>query len=566
MVEATEIECLNSIVANEEAKEVVPMQESVTTGSEESDSGQVILAQKEERQQEVDNDRMVEESRTVEDECGNLVIVAKNGLPQTVGEKETSTDVPEKEEADQPKDNITDIYRVTNANEKIDRLANHQQHNSNMIHDLIIGRSKQRRVRQPRVTAPVSLVPSIPPSGSSGSSPPKEEVVSHPEGEAPQPPVREKSRGFREGSLSRSIREGSPKITLPPTPITNPEKFGIKVAEKERRNVGSLSSLVSPTDSTESQDATDNMDGIISAPVSPAKSGRESNLSNSSNGKGKGKGFLSTVAGIFKTSSTSPSPNASPSHQAKPTKEDSFLGRFSRKDGAKKRNEDVRELVTRTASLAMQASHPSTPPVPLSRRVKLGSQPPQASEDSFSDDDDELTGQEIQVNEKEENKNGLPRHIMERLEKRRTKEARKAQEIQRELEELEVECQGVEERGVELEQLLREEEEGGEVMGEWYRLLGQKNRLVRREQELMVASKQLELEDQAERLEDKVGRGQEEGEGEVLEQLLQNAEQRELLSAMLARDKERYLREDRDLQEKMAEQGISPPTKLRKMF
>ena len=251
------------------------------------------------------------------------------------------------------------------------------------------------RVRQPRVTAPVSLVPSVPPS----SSPPKGEVVDHPEGEAPQTPVRDKSlsRGFREGSLSRSIREGSvgrsiregsPKITLPPTPITNPEKFGIKVAEKERRKVGSLSSLVSPTDSTESQDATDNMDGIISAPVSPAKSGRESNLSNSSNGKvssrasniqnsdsmffqGKGKGFLSTVAGIFKTSSTSPSPNASPSHQAKPTKEDSFLGRFSRKDGAKKRNEEMRELVTRTASLAMQASHPSTPPVPLSRFGKV---------------------------------------------------------------------------------------------------------------------------------------------------------------------------------------------------
>ena len=83
--------------------------------------------------------------------------------------------------------------------------------------------------------------------------------------------------------------------------------------------------------------------------------------------QGKGRGFLSTVAGIFKTSSASPSPTASPSHQTKPTKEDSFLGRFSRKDGAKKRDEDVRELVTRTASLAMQASHPSTPPVPLSR-------------------------------------------------------------------------------------------------------------------------------------------------------------------------------------------------------
>ena len=142
------------------------------------------------------------------------------------------------------------------------------------------------------MTAPLSLVPSVPPS----SSPPKENNDSQQDGETPQTPVRDKSlsRGFREGSLSRSIREGSvgrsiregsPKITLPPTPITNPEKFGIKVAEKERRKVGSLSSLVSPNDSTESQDATDNMDGIISAPVSPAKSGRESNLSNSSNGK-----------------------------------------------------------------------------------------------------------------------------------------------------------------------------------------------------------------------------------------------------------------------------------------
>ena len=142
---STEIECLNSVVANDEPKEVVLMQESVTTGSEESDSGQVILAQKEESQQEVDNDHVMEENRTVEDECGNLVIVDKNGFPQTVGENETSTDVTEKENEHQPQDNITDIYRVTNANEKIDRLANHQQHNSNMIHDLIIGRSKQRR-------------------------------------------------------------------------------------------------------------------------------------------------------------------------------------------------------------------------------------------------------------------------------------------------------------------------------------------------------------------------------------------------------------------------------------
>ena len=73
----------------------------------------------------------------------------------------------------------------------------------------------------------------------------------------------------------------------------------------------------------------------------------------------------------------------------------------------------------------------------------------------------------------------------------------------------------------------------------------------------MVASKQLELEEQAEKLETELGNGA--GgvrEGEILEQLVQKAEQRELLSSMLARDKERYKQEDKDLEIKMAEQGI----------
>ena len=45
-------------------------------------------------------------------------------------------------------------------------------------------------------------------------------------------------------------------------------------------------------------------------------------------------------------------------------------------------------------------------------------------------------------------------------------------------------------------------------------------------------------------------------EGEILELLVEKAEQRELLSSMLARDKERYKQEDKDLEIKMAEQGI----------
>ena len=59
--------------------------------------------------------------------------------------------------------------------------------------------------------------------------------------------------------------------------------------EKRKEYKGSLSSLISPTESTGSQEISDNMDGIISPnnsnPVSPAKSGRESNLSNTSQGK-----------------------------------------------------------------------------------------------------------------------------------------------------------------------------------------------------------------------------------------------------------------------------------------
>ena len=81
--------------------------------------------------------------------------------------------------------------------------------------------------------------------------------------------------------------------------------------------------------------------------------------------------------------------------------------------------------------------------------------------------------------------------------------------------------------------------------------------MVRREQELMVAIKHLELEEQAEKLETELGNGTDKvRQGEILELLVQKAEQRELLSSMLAKDKERYKQEDKDLEIKMAEQGI----------
>merc|ERR1719244_501872 len=491
-----------------------------------------------------------------------------------------------------------------------------------MIHDLIIGKTKQRRARQPRVIAPVSSVPPVPKDSPENSPQIKplgcDKVTGNSisdlamiDDEEQTPPsigalLREKSisrhslressltRSIRERSNSRSIREGSPQVTLPPTPITNPEKFGIKIKTEKDSNQkkdyrqGSMLSLISPTESAGSNDMTDNLDGIVStdtdsAPLSPPEGRSASSLSQQT-GKSKGKGgFMAAVAGIFRTASPAGSPVTSPTHSNKQNirREDSFLGRWARKEtpGANKKKDSKSDLITsspnrelsiKTANLSLQASHPSTPPVPLSRKIKLGSLPPQASEDSFSEEEDE------NLSLVKEAGSGLPKQILDRLDKRMSKSGKKAarhagsararrtQEIQRELEETEVECVTVEAKGVKLEQVLREESDSGDAMSQWYRLLGDKNRLVRREQELMVAIKQLELEEQAEKLEMELGNGAGEvREGEILELLVQKAEQRELLSSMLARDKERYKQEDKDLEIKMAEQGIRLYTPVR---
>ena len=227
---------------------------------------------------------------------------------------------------------------------------------------------------------------------------------------------------------------------------------------------------------------------------------------------------MAAGAGIFRTAS--PSPVTSPSHEKPAAKREDKASRWSRKDGGKGKD----DLLTRTASLSLVASHPSTPPVPLSRKVKLGSQPPQASEDSFSEDDEEARDKSLSSIVKETSRSGLPKPILERLEKRLTKSGKKlakqagslrirrAQEIHRELEEVEVECAGVEQRGVGLEQQLRGNsgQDSGDLdlMGQWFALLREKNKLVRREQELMVEAKQLELEDSAEKFEAELAAGE----------------------------------------------------------
>jgi hypothetical protein len=165
------IECINSELSNGSviSTEKVGMQEfstGIIASAESSDcnteSNQIQLPKDETSEIKLDN----LEDNINKDECGNLLIVYKNATPQQEGENETNTEpVEEKVQEEIDTNEVSGIYKLTNANEKIERLGQHKQHQSNMIHDLIIGRTKQRRIRQPRVIATSSTVP-LPPKES----------------------------------------------------------------------------------------------------------------------------------------------------------------------------------------------------------------------------------------------------------------------------------------------------------------------------------------------------------------------------------------------------------------
>ena len=320
----------------------------------------------------------------------------------------------------------------------------------------------------------------------------------------------------------------------------------------------------------------------------------------------------------------------------------------------------------RTASLSMRVSHPSTPPIPLTRKITIGaSNSPSKSNlyslsqnsqnDSNSDLDAEADDFETsespdssslnvgmalsKVSPRDSNikqsfapsfrnnegrlqnskaskgsSNSLPPEILEKLMRRGGKTAKRAaklaqlkrvriaQEIQRELEELDVKHKDLEKRGIKAERSLRGEDilddeelakdyEDSAINSDdekdsvdnpvtiqmWFSLLSEKNSLVRREQELLVQAKMLELEDRSSRLEaelrdqhllldrppsknendiithDKKNVARE---GQILAELLEISEQRELLQSMLSKDRARYQQEDMAIEEQMKASGL----------
>ena len=111
----------------------------------------------------------------------------------------------------------------------------------------------------------------------------------------------------------------------------------------------------------------------------------------------------------------------------------------------------------------------------------------------------------------------------------------------------------------------------------WFSLLSEKNSLVRREQELLVQAKMLELEDRSSRLETELrdqhllldrppsknendiithDKKNVAREGQILAELLEISEQRELLQSMLSKDRARYQQEDMAIEEQMKASGV----------
>ncbi|XP_071771570.2 F-actin-monooxygenase mical1 [Centroberyx gerrardi] len=193
--------------------------------------------------------------------------------------------------------------------------------------------------------------------------------------------------------------------------------------------------------------------------------------------------------------------------------------------------------------------------------------------DDDDDDDDEMFGRD-DVDLFDEKFQSVPSNPVEaeklELMKMRTLERRakmselqrfrKAQSIQRRLEEIEVTFKELEDNGVVLERALRGEAGSGgspDMIEHWIQLVHQKNALVSEESDLMVASRQLELEDKQSMLElelrkhmelsdsDKSAEQQAE-EDRVLQQMIEVVDMRDSLVSFLEEKRLKEMSEEQE--------------------
>ncbi|XP_038074486.1 F-actin-monooxygenase MICAL3-like isoform X2 [Patiria miniata] len=151
------------------------------------------------------------------------------------------------------------------------------------------------------------------------------------------------------------------------------------------------------------------------------------------------------------------------------------------------------------------------------------------------------------------------------------KRHRMAQEIQRQLQEVEVKQRELENRGVSVEKALRgegsSEVDENTLMQQWFNLVNEKNALVRYESELMVQARELELEDRHCQLEQELRQRMAIEDGSktdqdreverlLLEEMLEVVEQRDALVALLEEERLKERKEDMDIEEIMLKKGL----------
>ena len=388
-----------------------------------------------------------------------------------------------------------------------------------------------------------------------------------------------------DGIVSTS-EDGNTGPNSPAKKVTN-----MQPNHQKKTFMQTISGIFRGSSSTRTGMASPEADSLTSPPPT-IQSGQQHQPNNNMNAERKSRSsdfmkFLKPASNTNSSSNNKRSPVSSPeaprANLSEISNEDTSLGSSSKRS----------LMIRQSSKLSMKASHPSTPPVPLSRKISIIRN---ASDGEISSDNEDSELQTSNTSDSSLNiintKLGkVPPEILEKIMKKgasksakriarvaHLKRVRKAQEIQRQLEELDVMHKELEDRGIEAEKYLRgevdsDENDNPDLLQTWFILLAEKNALVRHEQELLVQAKQLELEDTSSKLEielrdhllldsrsaDSVGR-----EASILQELLSIAEQREKLQSMLERDKKRYIKEDQDIEAQMKAKGlrVAPVRKL----
>ncbi|XP_069686571.1 F-actin-monooxygenase Mical isoform X3 [Periplaneta americana] len=306
--------------------------------------------------------------------------------------------------------------------------------------------------------------------------------------------------------------------------------------------------------------------------------------------------IIQAVSDFFhkkKETSRSPSPPKTPMGGSNATK-DKF-SRFRLHKNKEKGKQEKTPLVpsdTRSKSVGESSSRltgfiaaddTAPPPIPPPPANYHSSSVSRVSEDSYSEpeEDSRATALSTPTHDTGSSVDGIAGSLNRRHSKMNRRIARQAQlkrlrmaqEVQRQLEELEVKQRELEQRGVSVEKALRGEgtdsegKEEPELLREWFDLMRERTELRRYERELMVRAQEMELEDRHARLQHELRERMSKDdsdktnedvvkEGQILREMLDIVERRDSLIALLEEDRQRYQEEDRDLEAQMLAKGL----------